>query len=233
MNEKNFDVAIFGNGLTAKVMCLVALHCGVNFINIRKKEKKENKPDDIRSLALSSASKNMLKILGANPISQPVEKMIVFEGGVSNDKIKGSVIFDSKELHEQIAYICEYSVINKSLEDNLSLGSKNSIAEVPISIIDESNYSKIIFKNKSIIKSKLNIFTEKLDTDLQEVTNVEYDLSDYDQTAITTTLEHSKDNKGYAYQFFLKNGPLALLPCLLYTSPSPRDRQKSRMPSSA
>ena len=154
MNEKNFDVAIFGNGLTAKVMCLVALHCGVNFINIRKKEKKENKPDDIRSLALSSASKNMLKILGANPISQPVKKMIVFEGGVSNDKIKGSVIFDSKELHEQIAYICEYSVINKSLEDNLSLDSKNSIAEVPISIIDDGNYSKIVFKNKNIIKIK-------------------------------------------------------------------------------
>ena len=212
MNEKNFDVAIFGNGLTAKVMCLVALHCGVNFINIRKKEKKENKPDDIRSLALSSASKNMLKILGVNPISQPVEKMIVFEGGVSSDKIKGSVIFDSKELHEQIAYICEYSVINKSLEDNLSLDSKNSIAEVPISIIDDGNYSKIVFKNKNIIKSRLNIFTEKLDKDLQKITSAEYDLSDYGQTAITTTLEHSKGNKGYAYQFFLKNGPLALLP---------------------
>ena len=212
MNEKNFDVAIFGNGLTAKVMCLVALHCGVNFINIRKKEKKENKPDDIRYLALSSASKNMLKILGVNPISQPVEKMIVFEGGVSNDKIKGNVIFDSKELHEQIAYICEYSVINKSLEDNLSLDSKNSIAEVPISIIDDGNYSKIVFKNKNIIKSKLNIFTEKLDKDLQKITSAEYDLSDYGQTAITTTLEHSKGNKGYAYQFFLKNGPLALLP---------------------
>ena len=27
--------------------------------------------------------------------------------------------------------------------------------------------------------------------------------------------------------------PLVILPCLLYTSPSPRDRQKSRMPSSA
>ena len=212
MNEKNFDVAIFGNGLTAKVMCLVALHCGVNFINIRKKEKKENKPDDIRSLALSSASKNMLKILGVNPISQPVEKMIVFEGGVSNDKIKGNVIFDSKELHEQIAYICEYSVINKSLEDNLSPDSKNSIAEVPISIIDDGNYSKIVFKNKNIIKSRLNIFTEKLDKDLQKITSAEYDLSDYGQTAITTTLEHSKGNKGYAYQFFLKNGPLALLP---------------------
>ena len=30
----------------------------------------------------------------------------------------------------------------------------------------------------------------------------------------------------------LKEEPL-LMPCLLYTSPSPRDRQKSRMPSSA
>ena len=31
----------------------------------------------------------------------------------------------------------------------------------------------------------------------------------------------------YVYIFFLLGG------CLLYTSPSPRDRQKSRMPSSA
>ena len=34
----------------------------------------------------------------------------------------------------------------------------------------------------------------------------------------------------------VENGVLAgpiTIPCLLYTSPSPRDRQKSRMPSSA
>ena len=29
------------------------------------------------------------------------------------------------------------------------------------------------------------------------------------------------------------NGDVQLIACLLYTSPSPRDRQKSRMPSSA
>ena len=31
----------------------------------------------------------------------------------------------------------------------------------------------------------------------------------------------------------VKTGNKVLYPCLLYTSPSPRDRQKSRMPSSA
>ena len=41
MNKNNFDVAIFGNGLTSKVMCLVALHYGVSFINIKGKEKEE------------------------------------------------------------------------------------------------------------------------------------------------------------------------------------------------
>ena len=31
----------------------------------------------------------------------------------------------------------------------------------------------------------------------------------------------------------VKNNEIKVLACLLYTSPSPRDRQKSRMPSSA
>ena len=32
---------------------------------------------------------------------------------------------------------------------------------------------------------------------------------------------------------FMTSGPVQVQVCLLYTSPSPRDRQKSRMPSSA
>ena len=36
-----------------------------------------------------------------------------------------------------------------------------------------------------------------------------------------------------AQKFSGSVGQTLLLPCLLYTSPSPRDRQKSRMPSSA
>ena len=35
----------------------------------------------------------------------------------------------------------------------------------------------------------------------------------------------------YKYTIITKND--LVIPCLLYTSPSPRDRQKSRMPSSA
>ena len=50
------------------------------------------------------------------------------------------------------------------------------------------------------------------------------------------------DTGGYRYHFFRHGGPNTFsvdggysgdTTCLLYTSPSPRDRQKSRMPSSA
>ena len=37
----------------------------------------------------------------------------------------------------------------------------------------------------------------------------------------------------YMWQLYCSDNPMHLENCLLYTSPSPRDRQKSRMPSSA
>ena len=39
--------------------------------------------------------------------------------------------------------------------------------------------------------------------------------------------------EGVFLQGAIKNRNGRMYPCLLYTSPSPRDRQKSRMPSSA
>ena len=45
------------------------------------------------------------------------------------------------------------------------------------------------------------------------------------------TVAHRSDGSGTTYIFMDYLGKVS--PCLLYTSPSPRDRQKSRMPSSA
>ena len=46
------------------------------------------------------------------------------------------------------------------------------------------------------------------------------------------TNKHST-NTYYVHEFRHVNGIASPYDCLLYTSPSPRDRQKSRMPSSA
>ena len=72
-----------------------------------------------------------------------------------------------------------------------------------------------------------------------------FKLRDYLQSLIDMTIE--AENKNPIYYYFpidsrdlaknmelIKNGyNKDILPCLLYTSPSPRDMRRSRMPSSA
>ena len=56
-----------------------------------------------------------------------------------------------------------------------------------------------------------------------------------DQSLGNSTAQWTHDQLGVSQRGFLKALPLIALsgPCLLYTSPSPRDRTRSRMPSSA
>ena len=56
--------------------------------------------------------------------------------------------------------------------------------------------------------------------------------NDYLKETVQISNENSVNNSSDVKSIFpFKESPI--YPCLLYTSPSPRDRQKSRMPSSA
>ena len=211
--KKNFeDVVIFGSGLSAKIMSLVARNAGLSFKLITDKNIGSKPSDDTRSLALSVASKKMLKTLGVNIKTEAVTKMIVIEGGLGDEKIKSRLSFDKELVDEDIAYIAEHSVIEKSIDRVLKLDENEFINEKVTKIQKEGNFSKIILNNNECLLSKAIIFTEVLDRDLQNIYNVKYNFFEYGQTAISATLRHSKSHKGYAFQFFQKNGPLALLP---------------------
>jgi len=211
--KKNFeDVVIFGSGLSAKIMSLVARNAGLSFKLITDKNIGSKPSDDTRSLALSVASKKMLKTLGVNIKTEAVTKMIVIEGGLGDEKIKSRLSFDKELVDEDIAYIAEHSVIEKSIDRVLKLDENEIIKEKVTKIQKEGNFSKIILNNNECLSSKAIIFTEVLDRDLQNIYNVKYNFFEYGQTAISATLRHSKSHKGYAFQFFQKNGPLALLP---------------------
>lgn len=211
--KKNFeDVVIFGSGLSAKIMSLVARNAGLSFKLITDKNIGSKPSDDTRSLALSVASKKMLKTLGVNIKTEAVTKMIVIEGGLGDEKIKSRLSFDKELVDEDIAYIAEHSVIEKSIDRVLKLDENEFIKEKVTKIQKEGNFSKIILNNNECLSSKAIIFTEVLDRDLQNIYNVKYNFFEYGQTAISATLRHSKSHKGYAFQFFQKNGPLALLP---------------------
>jgi len=211
--DKNFyDIVIFGNGLTAKTMSLVARNAGLSFKIIADKNFGNKIYDDTRSLALSAASKKMLHVLGVNIKTEAVKKMIVIEGGLGDEKIKSRLTFDRELVDEDIAFIAEHSVIEKSLDKALKLKDDELVKEEKIKTQKDKDNTRITFKNKKSLSCKVVIFTEILNSEFQKMYNVNYNFFEYGQTAISATLRHSKNHKGYAFQFFQKNGPLALLP---------------------
>ena len=212
MNKNYCDIVIFGSGLSAKTMALVARNAGLSFKIITDKNFANKINDDTRSLALSVASKKMLQVLGVNIKAEAVKKMIVFEGGLGDEKIKSRLTFDKELVDEDIAFIAEHSVIEKSLDKALKLKDDELVKEEKIKIQKDKDNTRITFKNKKSLSCKVVIFTEILNSEFQKMYNVNYNFFEYGQTAISATLRHSKNHKGYAFQFFQKNGPLALLP---------------------
>jgi len=211
--DKNFcDIVIFGSGLSAKTMALVARNAGLSFNIVTDKNFGNKINNDTRSLALSVASKKMLKVLGANIKAEAVKKMIVIEGGLGDEKIKSRLTFDRELVDEDIAFIAEHSVIEKSLDKALKLEDDELIREEVAKIEREKHKTKVTFKNKKSFMCRAVIFTEILNSEFQDMYNVKYNFYEYGQAAISATLRHSKNHKGYAFQFFQKNGPLALLP---------------------
>ena len=212
MNKNYCDIVIFGSGLSAKTMALVARNAGLSFKIITDKNFANKINDDTRSLALSVASKKMLQVLGVNIKAEAVKKMIVFEGGLGDEKIKSRLTFDKELVDEDIAFIAEHSVIEKSLDKALKLKDDELVKEEKIKTQKDKDNTRITFKNKKSLSCKVVIFTEILNSEFQKIYNVNYNFFEYGQTAISATLRHSKNHKGYAFQFFQKNGPLALLP---------------------
>ena len=211
--DKNFcDIVIFGSGLSAKTMALVARNAGLSFNIVTDKNFGNKINNDTRSLALSVASKKMLKVLGANIKAEAVKKMIVIEGGLGDEKIKSRLTFDRELVDEDIAFIAEHSVIEKSLDKALKLEDDELVREEVAKIQREKDKTKVTFKNKKSFMCRAVIFTEILNSEFQDMYNVKYNFYEYGQAAISATLRHSKNHKGYAFQFFQKNGPLALLP---------------------
>ena len=111
MKKKIFDIVIFGSGLTAKTMSLVARNLELSFKCIDNKNYNNETKEDTRSLALSVSSKKMLHTLGVKLKAKAVKKMVVIEGGLGEEKIKSMLTFDSNLTDEDIAFIAEYSTI--------------------------------------------------------------------------------------------------------------------------
>ena len=110
----------------------------------------------------------------------------------------------------------------------VSVNSGNSALQISLMALGIGNKSKVITPTNSFIASANCI----------RMTNAEPILTDIDIKDGGIDLANNNDMVNAIIPVHIYGNPcnfdsVKLFSCLLYTSPSPRDRQKSRMPSSA
>ena len=128
----------------------------------------------------------------------------------------------------------------KNIYDDIKSTKKNLRKEY--NLIRNSNSSLIHEAVKLNVKSALNILLYKYHIEGKYIgiywpLKSEVDIRFIKEiNSLKVALPYSSKSKGISYHHW-SNNQLEIdsnnIPCLLYTSPSPRDRTRSRMPSSA
>ena len=212
MTKKRSDIAIVGGGLIG--LCLAVILGKLNFkiILIDKENiiKKDNIEKDSRTIAISLGTKlfleeyNMWKNI--EKYAQPIEKIRVL-----NRNSKSHILFNNDTT---MGHIVENKIIKKELIKKIT-SSKN------VEFIHNSLIKKTIIKNNLLyafidnnieISSKLLIAADGKNSFLKKFYNIpSYDIK-YNQSVLVMNLIHSKNHNNTAYEVFLPNGPLAMLP---------------------
>ena len=144
--------------------------------------------------------------------------------------------------------------------DALAAKPKNAKTYAAKLIVNDARYSQTIEKNFTILPATITITVKDATREYGDVNptfDAEYtgfqagdDESNITKATISTVANlasnagtyaitaanASGDNYAFAYndgELKITRAPLTITPCLLYTSPSPRDATLSRMPSSA
>ena len=194
------NICLIGNGVATYILATILANRNIKvsvFEEIQVTRKSET-----RTLSLSKNNIDYLKKEKVNIYNKswPINKIKIYTEKENNKEILnfGS---NKKEIFFIIKYEELFNTLNKIIKKNKFI-KKNKITNDSFfkSIIDEKNSYDLIINLNEKNKISKEIFFKR-------------DEKNYDSTAFTTLINHSKVENNIAQQIFTKLGPLAFLPC--------------------
>ena len=213
MKEIYSNINIIGGGLIGATLAHSLSSLDLKIVITEKKGAYTNlNYNDYRTVAISEGTKKFFeKINFWNDIkknAQPIKKIKVIDRKISN-----SLEFDNNRRSSNLGYIIKNKYILHAIYNKLKK-SKN------VKLINDSNITNFQYENDLIVTnlndckiiSNLNIAADGKHSFVRNLFKTPVYTKNYNKNALVLTFTHSRDHNSTAFEFFYKNGPLAILP---------------------
>ncbi len=213
MKEIYSNVNIIGGGLIGASVAHSLSLLGFKITILEKNDSYDSKRyEDNRTIAISEGTKIFLEEINLwksiKNFTQPIKKIKVIDRKISN-----KLEFDNFRRGSNLGYIVKNKHVLNCLYKKLSQ-NKN------IKIFNKSNIKSFATKEDTIITylknysilADLNIAADGKSSFVKKFLKTPSFNKNYNKSALVLTFAHSENHNGNAFEFFYKNGPLAILP---------------------
>ncbi len=213
MKEIHSNINIIGGGLIGAVAAFSLSKLGNKVVVLEQKPKFNHKKFlDKRTTAISEGTKKFLEEINVwkeiGNYAEPIKKIQIIDRNQSN-----KIYFDNKRRGSNLGYIVKNEFILNSLykklkeQKNVKIFNNVSVKD----ILYEGN--RIVTKqNNFLVNTNLLLASDGKNSSIRKIFKTPIYTKYYNKKAIVISFYHSKNHNNTAYEFFLKNGPLAILP---------------------
>ena len=225
MGRFDADVLIGGGGLVGQTLALALAQAGVSVVVVDASKPAETLAPhfDGRAFAIAFASYRMWRALGIadalDPYVQPIDEILVTDGDL-RDRGGPSLLhlhFDRAEQadsDEPLGLMVENRYLRLALDRAVRAHDGITMIQ-PMSIDalarDGAGIAATLADGRTL-RAPLLVGADGRRSFVRRWTGVRTIGWDYPVTAIVATIQHEKPHGGVAYEYFLPNGPFAILP---------------------
>lgn len=213
------DITIIGGGLVGSIFALAVAKENLTVQLFDDSERCLDQEFDGRAYALSQSSWRLLSALGISAHlgaeHQAIRKIYLSDGSTSSGASPFTLEFDGAEIEsEPMAQMVEERhlkvAVNSAIEhqtDSLRI-IKSRICHL------ETEFATAITvdANENHYRSSVIAGCDGRDSVVAHAAGIRRLVKDYNQTAVVCAVEHELCHDGAAHQFFMEDGPLAILP---------------------
>ena len=213
MKEIQSNINIIGGGLIGAVTAYSLSKLGNKVVVLEQNAKFNHKNIlDKRTTAISEGTKKFLEEINIwNEIgnyAEPIKNIQIIDRNQSN-----KIYFDNQRRKSNLGYIVKNEFILDCLYKKLQK-QKN------VEIFNNVSVKDIFYQGDRIITKQNNFYVntnilfacDGKNSSIRKIFKTPIYRKDYKKKAIVINFYHSKNHNNTAYEFFFKNGPLAILP---------------------